>query len=136
MAGDNKKEKTMALSQEQLSQLQDRLRARLTELRGLIQRELEDAGHDSLAGQVHDTGEAALADQLVGLDVAIAEIDTQELMDIRAAMDRLEEGRYGICVDCGVEIGFARFKSQPTAARCIDCQERFEMNSAVETPRL
>ncbi len=126
----------MALTQEQLLQLRGRLQDRGTELRDIIQRELNDAGHDSLAGQVHDTGEGALADQLVGLDVAIAEIDTQELMDTRAALDRLEEGRYGICIGCGVEIGFARLESQPAAARCIDCQKRFEAERGAETPRL
>jgi len=126
----------MALAQEQLLQLRGRLQGRCTELRDIIQRELNDAGHDSLAGQVHDTGEGALADQLVGLDVAIAEIDTQELMDIRAALDRFEDGRYGVCIDCGVEIGFARLDSQPAAARCIDCQKKFELKSAAETPSL
>lgn len=126
----------MALAQEQLQQLQSRLEARREELRSYIQNELNEAGHDSLAGQVHDIAEESLSDLLVGLDVAIAEIETQELMDIRAALDRIEQGRYGSCVDCSVEIGLARLESQPTAARCIDCQERYEAESASGTPRL
>ena len=42
------------------------------------------------------------------------------------AIRRVDEGNYGVCVECGVEIPFQRLKVQPVALRCIDCQERSE----------
>jgi DnaK suppressor protein len=36
------------------------------------------------------------------------------------------EGAYGICVDCGGEIGFGRLQAEPAAARCVECQARHE----------
>ena len=126
----------MALTSEQIDQITQKLKTRRKELRDIIQNELFNAGHESLAGQVHDSGEESLADLLVGLDVAIAEIDTQELEEIRAALNQIEAGQYGICTDCGVDISTARLETQPAAVRCIDCQEMFEERGALETPRL
>jgi RNA polymerase-binding transcription factor DksA len=52
--------------------------------------------------------------------------DDAELQDIEAARRRLDDGSYGLCTDCGVEIGFERLHAEPEAARCIDCQRRHE----------
>ena len=52
--------------------------------------------------------------------------DQDELRDIEAARRRLDDGSYGICTDCGAEIGFERLHAEPEAARCIDCQRRHE----------
>lgn len=50
----------------------------------------------------------------------------QELADVLAALERMEEGRYGKCVDCGDEIATARLKAIPEALRCIECAEEAE----------
>ncbi|ALP52048.1 hypothetical protein Tel_02215 [Candidatus Tenderia electrophaga] len=126
----------MALSNEQLQQLKQRLETRLAELRQIISDALAAAGHDQLVGQVRDSGDEALVELLSGVDMAIAEIDTQELMDIRAALDRMETGQYGRCIDCGGEIAPARLQSQPAASRCIECQEVFESRHRRATPSL
>lgn len=52
--------------------------------------------------------------------------DDAELRDIEAARRRLDDGSYGLCTDCGVEIGFERLHAEPEAARCLDCQRRHE----------
>lgn len=38
----------------------------------------------------------------------------------------IEEGKYGICVDCGGEISEGRLKAKLTALRCISCQKEHE----------
>ncbi len=126
----------MALTNEQIQQLKKRLEERHSELRTLIGGELVAAGHDQLVGQVRDSGDESLMDLLSGMDIAIAEIDTQELMDIRAALDRIAAGGYGMCVDCGIEIATARLESRPAASRCIECQERVESRGGATPPRL
>ena len=52
--------------------------------------------------------------------------DTQELQAIGDALDRLDAGRYGECVDCGCDIPLARLQAEPSAARCVACQQRAE----------
>ena len=46
----------------------------------------------------------------------------QQLQDIDQALNRLEKGTYGICLDCGENIQPARLEIIPTAALCIKCQ--------------
>jgi DnaK suppressor protein len=43
---------------------------------------------------------------------------------VLAALDRIEAGRYGACVDCGHEIPEGRLEAQPAASRCVGCQAK------------
>ena len=47
----------------------------------------------------------------------------EELQKITAAMIRLNEGEYGICIECGLPINEGRLKVYPYADECIDCAE-------------
>ncbi len=44
-----------------------------------------------------------------------------ERAKILAALQRLEEGEYGWCADCGSEISLRRLDVDPTAHLCIEC---------------
>ena len=51
---------------------------------------------------------------------------------IQDALRRLDEGEYGICVNCGEEISEKRLMARPVATWCIDCKteaERLERRS-------
>jgi DnaK suppressor protein len=45
---------------------------------------------------------------------------------IREALERLEDGSYGICESCGEEISEQRLKARPMATLCIECKKRQE----------
>ncbi len=47
----------------------------------------------------------------------------EELKKIQAAMIRLDEGEYGICIECGLPIKEGRLEVYPYADECIDCAE-------------
>jgi DnaK suppressor protein len=63
-----------------------------------------------------------------GRDVAFAinEHETAELLDIEAALLRIKEGVYGLCVDCGTHIPALRLDAAPHTQRCVTCQTTFE----------
>ena len=44
-----------------------------------------------------------------------------EMMAIRAALARIEEGTYGICLKCGEDISEARLNVLPDTALCKNC---------------
>ncbi|WP_417481897.1 TraR/DksA family transcriptional regulator [Maricaulis sp.] len=46
---------------------------------------------------------------------------TQEIRRIEAALQRVDEGEYGWCVECGEAIDPKRLEIDPAAARCADC---------------
>lgn len=68
-----------------------------------------------------DSEEAAVeaeADEALIGQTALVE---REILQVRAALARLEEGRYGACVSCGEDIAPARLAAMPEAAQCIAC---------------
>ncbi|MDQ2095306.1 TraR/DksA family transcriptional regulator [Rhodalgimonas zhirmunskyi] len=45
----------------------------------------------------------------------------EEIVRIKAALDRMEQGEYGFCVKCGTEISEARLDVVPATPFCQDC---------------
>lgn len=45
---------------------------------------------------------------------------------IRAALERIDEGEYGICESCGEDISEERLTARPVTTRCIDCKKHQE----------
>jgi RNA polymerase-binding protein DksA len=121
------------MTPEQTSQLTHALSARQTSLLEEVRDELERSGDQhfiDLAGRVTDSGDQAVADVLADLDAAIIDRQVKELRDIDAAQARMRAGSYGVCIDCGQDIGFERLRAYPTAKRCIQCQTKRETRFA------
>jgi DnaK suppressor protein len=68
----------------------------------------------------------AQADAERDLAIALGERESAELIAIDAALQRIADGSYGLCVDCGVALPTARLHASPTALRCVACQSRLE----------
>jgi DnaK suppressor protein len=113
----------------QRDELATRLAARRQALRAEVQRELANSDDPRIAGfknELAATEDWVLADILTDLDVATVSRDIAELTEVEAALARIAEGSYGTCSDCGEAIGWPRLNAQPTAERCIACQEKLE----------
>ena len=52
------------------------------------------------------------------------------LRQIRAALDRIEDGSYGTCLSCEQEIEPRRLMAVPWAAHCVRCQETWDQEQA------
>jgi len=96
------------------------------ELKGIL-----EARERLLKEQVHATSGVPFAElnelDNVGddADESVA-ITMSELRAVAAARRRIEDGTYGICIDCADEIEPARLAAQPTAERCLECQRKDE----------
>ncbi len=60
---------------------------------------------------------------------SLSENDRAQLLLIDAALERMDDGDYGDCEDCGEKINETRLKAIPWAPLCIECQERIEAAS-------
>ena len=49
---------------------------------------------------------------------------------VRSAMERLDDGSYGICLQCEEPISPKRLKAVPWAEFCISCQETVDQSSS------
>ncbi|MFA7665484.1 MAG: TraR/DksA C4-type zinc finger protein [Burkholderiaceae bacterium] len=117
----------MPLSNEQTAGLLATMRERLAVLEEEISRKLGNSTDDlSAFDRVGDTGDLAQAVISSEVDLSEALRDIDEWRALRGAIRRIEEGAYGYCTDCGIEIPLARLQAQPVALRCIDCQTRAE----------
>ena len=56
--------------------------------------------------------------------------DKERLLAIDEALEKLREGTYGVCEECGDEIGPERLKAMPLAKLCVPCQSRLEKEMA------
>ena len=50
----------------------------------------------------------------------------EQLGQVTQALERLDAGSYGTCVDCGGAVPDGRLEAKPEAARCVSCQERHD----------
>ncbi|HRP95719.1 MAG TPA: TraR/DksA family transcriptional regulator [Rhodocyclaceae bacterium] len=123
----------------QIAHLGKLLRERRTELLAEISEVLtrmDEHPYADLAG-VPDPGDEALADLLIDVDNAMVHRDIGEIREIDAALQRIADGRYGQCIDCGNPIDHERLLAVPTALRCFPCQDRHERTHVHdETPSL
>ncbi|MFO7304011.1 MAG: TraR/DksA family transcriptional regulator [Gammaproteobacteria bacterium] len=119
----------MTLDTQQLAELTARLRERAAQLREEIRSTLErssDETHVQLAHTVRDEGDDSFLDLIVHLNLSDIDRDAQELRRIDAALLRIQEGTFGYCSDCDQEIPWERLRAEPTAVRCVRCQELYE----------
>ena len=114
----------------QLQQMRQDLLAQLRAQRG------GKVGRAEAAAQARDqqSDDWAQADAERDLTVALEERESAELVAIDEALKRLADGSFGLCVDCGVSIPTARLHANPTAMRCVACQDKLEHASG-EAPR-
>jgi DnaK suppressor protein len=105
-----------------LGQRRGALRAALREQREASAR---PAG-DPASAEVHDLKDEAFAGQLANLSGLARDQMQSELAAVQAALRRIDEGSYGQCEDCDRDIGRERLLAQPSAGRCLACQERAE----------
>jgi DnaK suppressor protein len=62
-------------------------------------------------------------------ELRIRDRERKLINKIREAMERIDAGEFGICEECGEEIGKARLMARPVTTLCIECkteQERQE----------
>lgn len=109
------------------------VRAELEQDRVRLQAEV-DAAEADLAELMRHSGEGAGDDQA---DAGSATwerehelsltINAKELLEqIEHALDRIDEGTYGICESCGQAIGKMRLQAFPRATLCLSCKQKQE----------
>ncbi|OGL00234.1 MAG: hypothetical protein A3E31_06625 [Candidatus Rokubacteria bacterium RIFCSPHIGHO2_12_FULL_73_22] len=69
-------------------------------------------------------GIQACGDREIGF--ATRELLVERVNRLSAALERLNDGEYGICVECEEPISPARLRAMPEVQTCVRCQDRIE----------
>lgn len=119
----------MPLTQSQTAQFRSVLDGRWQALVEEIRQDVDKVRREqygTLAGATHDRGEESVASLIADLGQAELTRDLTELREVESARRHLVDGSYGICADCGADIGLERLRANPAAVRCVACQTRHE----------
>ena len=98
-------------------------RARAVRRAAALEREFAQLAEAASAGGTddeHDPEGATLAFERQHT-AALLEQAREQIAAIDAALGRLAEGRYGVCVRCGQPIGEDRLAARPAALTCVRC---------------
>ncbi len=89
---------------------------------GSLDEEVEEIAATS-DNHLAETATATLGREI---DYTLGENSEQVLADIDSALQRIDDGTYGTCVNCGREIPLQRLEAYPAASLCIDCKRSAE----------
>lgn len=110
-----------------LDHFRELLRIRRRELQETLRlRTQGGTGALSIAQPPDSPDDAAVVDELNDDTFAQIQVADRELSAVQAALERIDDGDYGVCIDCDEPIAPARLEVEPWAERCIECQTRHE----------
>ena len=108
----------------------DTARTSLTELRDDLRQQLADLGanpdEDAMEAGGLDLGFADSAQSTAerGKVLALVERLREQLRDVDHALQKITEGTYGVCENCGNPIGPERLEALPYSRLCVSCKQK------------
>ncbi len=110
-------------NQKEIEKIKALLLARQKELEEAIaQLQAEGENND----QIQDQADQALSSAFETLKSSLHNNEYEEYKMIEKALEMVDAGTYGMCVDCQQDISEKRLQSYPNATRCLPCQETAE----------
>ena len=69
-----------------------------------------------------DPNDRATQEEEFSLELRTRDRERKLIKKINESLAQIDNGDYGYCEACGMEIGLARMQARPTATLCIDCK--------------
>lgn len=79
------------------------------------------------SGAMPDINDRATQEEEFALALRTRDRERKLIRKIDKSLAEMENGDYGYCETCGVEIGLRRLEARPTATECIDCKTLAEI---------
>lgn len=115
------------LDEGQLAQLRAALEARLAALSGVAAPQAVSGGRDLPVPEIETSpADKATVRLLNDLALEAAGHNAAQMTLLRHALAKFDDDGYGLCEECGGDIGFSRLQARPEARLCIACQTRLE----------
>ncbi|MGN6130029.1 MAG: TraR/DksA C4-type zinc finger protein [Nocardioidaceae bacterium] len=114
--------KEVAEVRDELHAERERLRSELN----LAEVELHDLLRDAGAGAGNDQADVGSTTFERDHEMSLANNARHMLMQTEHALERIENGSYGVCESCGEPIGKMRLMAFPRATLCLPCKQREE----------
>ena len=115
-----------------------RIKERLLQQKRSLERSalsVAEQGREAIAEDAQDTADQAVFSYQKELLFTRGTHDHGQLALVKRALERLKEGSFGECIECGNEIGAKRLEALPWTPYCIDCQEKMERGELAGTEK-
>ena len=113
------------MDKKKLETFKKRLEERQVSLRKTVSRTEED-GRIADQDTAQDIADRAASSYTKEFLFSQSNNDRQLLAMVETALQRIREGAFGECVNCGNEINAKRLEAEPWTRYCIECQEKLE----------
>jgi len=121
------------MDQKELDRFRKLLEEKREEILSEAERTLTELTDHS--GNIPDPNDRASAEADRSFELRIRDRERKLLPKIEAALERIKDGTFGECEECGVGIGLKRLEARPVTSLCIDCktlQEKNEKGHGIE----
>ncbi len=108
------------MDKEQLEKFRKQLEAKRDDILGETDKTLSEMTDQS--GNIPDPNDRASVESGRNFELRIRGRERKLLSKIEEAIERVEEGTYGVCEDCEEKIGVKRLEARPVTTLCIDCK--------------
>lgn len=109
---------------QQRERLQD-LKEGLVQMRRGVEEDEQDRSQEEQDTEL-DSGDEAQQMFTREMDATLGEQFERRLGDVERALEKIDEGTYGLCEDTGEEIPKGRLEAVPEAIRTVEAQQRYE----------
>ena len=79
------------------------------------------------SGNLPDPNDRATQEEEFSIELRARDRERKLIRKIDSTLKTIDNGEYGYCEECGVEIGIRRLEARPTATLCIDCKTLAEI---------
>ncbi len=112
------------MDQSDLQYFRERLQKMLEEIQEKGQNTIEDMSDSNQA--YADPADRASQESDQFFTLRLRDRDRKLINKINEALERIDDGTYGICEQCGQEISIPRLKARPVTTLCIECKSKQE----------
>ncbi len=74
-----------------------------------------------------DVNDRATQEEEFAIELRTRDRERKLIRKIEQSIQAIDDGDYGYCDTCGIEIGLRRLEARPTATQCIDCKTLAEI---------
>jgi len=79
------------------------------------------------AANFPDPNDRATQESEFTMELRTRDRERKLIKKIDESLEKIDNGEYGFCEECGIEIGVRRLEARPTATLCIDCKSLDEI---------
>jgi len=119
------------MDKKKLEAFRKKLEERQQALRKTVSRTEED-GRTADQDSAQDIADRAASSYTKEFLFSVSNNERQLLQMVETALQRIREGSFGECVNCGSEINPKRLEAVPWTRYCIACQEKLEQGQLQE----